>query len=121
MHVGHTRGAVLGSSLANILSAAGYDVTREYYINDAGTQMDVFYASVLARYKQALGQPAELPANGYVGEYINDLAGEILAEQGTKYADLDEGAALKELGDLSRQKMVELIRTDLDQIGGDFR
>ena len=120
VHVGHTRGAVLGSSLANILSAAGYEVTREYYINDAGTQMDVFYASVLARYKQALGQAAELPANGYVGEYINDLAGEILAEQGPKYADLDESTALKEIGALSRRKMLDLIRIDLDQIGVTF-
>ena len=120
VHVGHTRGAVLGSSLANILSAAGYEVTREYYINDAGTQMDVFYASVLARYKQALGQPAEFPANGYVGEYINDLAGEILDEQGPKFADLDEPTALKEIGDLSRQKMLDLIRVDLDQIGVTF-
>ena len=120
VHVGHTRGAVLGSSLANILSAAGYEVTREYYINDAGNQMDVFYASVLARYKQALGQPAEFPANGYVGEYINDLAGEILDEQGPKFADLDEPTALKEIGDLSRQKMLDLIRVDLDQIGVTF-
>ena len=120
VHVGHTRGAVLGSSLANILSAAGYAVTREYYVNDAGTQMDIFYSSVLARYKQALGQPAELPANGYVGDYISDLANEILAEQGPKFADLDEPTALKEIGALCRQKMLDLIRVDLDHIGVTF-
>ena len=120
VHVGHTRGAVLGSSLANILSAAGYDVTREYYINDAGSQMEAFYASVLARYKQALGQSAELPPNGYVGEYITDLAGDILAEQGSRFADLDETTALNEIGNVSRQKMVALIRDDLDQIGVNF-
>ena len=70
VHVGHTRGAVLGSALSNILAAAGYDVTREYYVNDAGSQMDAFYRSVYARYQQALGREAEMPANGYVGDYI---------------------------------------------------
>ena len=54
VHVGHTRGAVLGSALANTLAAAGYDVTREYYINDAGSQMEAFYRSVWTRYRQAL-------------------------------------------------------------------
>ena len=122
VHVGHTRGAVLGSSLANILSAAGYDVTREYYVNDAGSQMEAFYASVLARYKQHLGQPAELPSNGYVGEYISELAGEILAEQGSQFEGdgVDEAAVLHEIGSLGREKMVELIRSDLDSIGVSF-
>ncbi|PKB84343.1 MAG: arginine--tRNA ligase [SAR202 cluster bacterium Io17-Chloro-G9] len=120
VHVGHTRGAVLGSSLANILAAAGYDVTREYYVNDAGGQMRAFYASVLARYKQALGQPAEMPPNGYVGEYITELAGDILTDQGPRFADLDEAAALTEIGNVSREKMVALIREDLDQIGVNF-
>ena len=63
VHIGHARGAVLGSSLANILAAAGFDVTREYYVNDAGSQMQAFYGSVLARYLQALGQDSEMPAN----------------------------------------------------------
>jgi arginyl-tRNA synthetase len=120
VHVGHTRGAVLGSSLANILSAAGYDVTREYYVNDAGTQMQAFYASVLARYKQALGQPAEMPANGYVGEYISELAKDILEEHNQIFATMDEPTALKEIGTVSREKMVALIRDDLDQIGVGF-
>ena len=117
VHVGHTRGAVLGSTLANILSAAGYDVTREYYVNDAGSQMEAFYRSVYARYKQALGQAAELPANGYMGEYISDLAQEILTAEGRRFAELDEAQATKEIGDLAREKMVELIRDDLARIG----
>ena len=120
VHVGHTRGAVLGSSLANILAAAGYDVTREYYVNDAGTQMQAFYASVLARYKQALGQPAEMPPNGYVGEYITDLAKDILEEHNQIFATMDESTALKEIGTVSREKMVALIREDLEQIGVSF-
>ena len=117
VHVGHTRGAVLGSTLANILTAAGYDVTREYYVNDAGSQMEAFYRSVYARYQQALGQPAELPANGYMGEYIADLAQEILTAEGSRFAELDEAQATKEIGDLAREKMVDLIREDLAQIG----
>ena len=120
VHVGHTRGAVLGSSLANILSAAGYDVTREYYVNDAGSQMDAFYSSVLARYKQALGQQAELPPNGYAGEYIAELAGEILHEEGQRFAELPQGDALKEIGSLSRRKMLKLIGDDLERIGVSF-
>ena len=81
IHVGHTRGAVLGSVLASVLQAAGHDVTREYYINDAGTQMDLFYASVYARYLEALGQDAQLSADGYQGDYVIDLAKEILADE----------------------------------------
>ena len=117
VHVGHTRGAVLGSVLANVLAAAGYDVTREYYVNDAGSQMDAFYRSVYARYKQALGQSAEMPSNGYAGEYINDLAQEILDAQGPYFAGLEEAQALREIGDLAREKMVSQIRDDLAGIG----
>jgi len=117
VHVGHTRGAVLGSVLANILAAAGYDVTREYYINDAGSQMDAFYRSVFTRYKQALGQTAEMPANGYAGQYINDLAQEILDSQGPYFAGLEEGQALQEIGDVAREKMIAQIRDDLSRIG----
>ena len=117
VHVGHTRGAVLGSVLANILAAAGYDVTREYYINDAGSQMDAFYRSVFTRYKQALGQTAEMPANGYAGQYINDLAQEILDSQGAYFAGLEEGQALQEIGDLAREKMIAQIKDDLSKIG----
>ena len=120
VHVGHARGAVLGSSLANILAAAGFDVTREYYVNDAGNQMKAFYGSVLARYRQALGQAAELPANAYVGEYVSDLAREIVEAEGRRFAELDEDSALKEIGDLGREKMVALIEEDLEQIGVTF-
>ena len=120
VHVGHTRGAVLGSTLANVLEAAGYQVTREYYVNDAGSQMDAFYRSVYARYLQATGHAAELPAQGYQGDYVADLAREILEEQGPRYVGADETQALKEIGDLGRAKMVELIRGDLEQIGVSF-
>jgi arginyl-tRNA synthetase len=115
--VGHTRGAVLGSALANILAAAGYEVSREYYVNDAGTQMEAFYRSLYARYRQVLDLPAELPANGYVGEYIIDLARKIADAEGSRYAEMEEAQAIREIGDVGREKMVELIREDLAQIG----
>ncbi len=120
VHIGHARGAVLGSSLANILTAAGFDVTREYYVNDAGSQMRAFYGSVLARYLQALGQESEMPANGYVGEYVMDLAREIVESDGPRFAEMDGASALKEIGDLGREKMVAVIREDLEQIGVTF-
>ena len=120
VHVGHTRGAVLGSTLARVLSAAGFSVTREYYVNDAGSQMDAFYGSVYARYKQALGQEADLPAGGYVGDYVADLAGEIGREQGDRFLSSTEEEAIQELGAIGREKMVSLIRDDLKQIRVEF-
>lgn len=120
VHVGHARGAVLGSALANILSAAGYRVTQEYYVNDAGTQMQAFYGSVYARYLQSLGQEAAMPANGYAGEYIADLAEEIAESEGTRFIGMDEAQALREMGDIAREKMIDLIRYDLTQIGVGF-
>ena len=120
VHVGHTRGAVLGSTLANKLAAAGYDVTREYYVNDAGNQMQLFYRSVLAAYKITLGQAAEMPDKGYEGEYIFDLAKEIAESEGTKFLDRNEEQSLTEIGDIGRTKMVDSIRDDLSGIGVEF-
>ena len=120
VHVGHTRGAVLGSALAKVLQAAGYDVTREYYVNDAGSQMEAFYASLLARYRQALGVEAELPEGGYQGEYVADLARELVEQEGDRYLQLSTDGALGEIAPLGRQKMVDLIRDDLEQIGVEF-
>ena len=120
VHVGHTRGAVLGSALANVLDAAGYHVTREYYVNDAGSQMEAFYRSVLARYRQSFGQDSPLPPNGYLGDYISDLAQEIADAEGRRFLQESEEQALREIGDLSREKMVGLIREDLSKIGVEF-
>ena len=120
VHVGHTRGAVLGSALANVLEAAGYDVTREYYVNDAGSQMDAFYRSVLARYRQSFGKEGAMPSNGYMGEYIAELAQEIADTEGERFLGLAEEQAIREIGDLGREKMVSLIREDLSEIGVEF-
>ena len=120
VHVGHTRGAVLGSALANTLDAAGYQVTREYYVNDAGTQMEAFYRSVYARYREILGKEFEFPSNGYAGDYIYDLAREIADVEGERFLDMEESQAVREIGDVAREKMVALIRDDLQEIGVGF-
>ena len=121
VHVGHARGAVLGSVLANILTAAGFDVSREYYVNDAGSQMEAFYRSVFAKYREAIGLDSEFPANGYRGEYIADIAGDILQEYGKQFADIEESEAIKQIGGIGRDKMVSVKASDLQQIGVTFQ
>ena len=98
LHIGHGRGAILGSTLANALSAAGHKVEKEYYINDAGSQMEAFYRSLYARYQQCLGIEAEMPADGYVGGYMIDLAKEIIAEEGKGFLTLPREEAVPQLG-----------------------
>ncbi len=98
LHVGHARGTAIGDSLCRILTFAGYPVTREYYINDAGNQIDNLAASVIARLKQLLGEEAELPEDGYHGQEIVELAKEMLAEYGDKL--------------LSRKDAYEFIKTE---------
>ena len=120
VHVGHTRGAVLGSALANTMQAAGYQVTREYYINDAGSQMEAFYRSVWTRYQQALGREAQMPDNGYQGDYIADIAAEIIEMEGSGLLEMPEPGAIRRIGDIAREKMVTVIRDDLDAIGVNF-
>jgi len=116
LHVGHARGAVIGSALANILDAAGFEVQREYYVNDGGSQMDQFSLSLYARYKQLFGTDAELPPDGYRGEYVIDLARELQAEKGDAFLNIPEHEALKELGEIGLEKMLSLIRADLEDL-----
>ena len=82
LHLGHARGASVGDSLCNVLDFAGYDVSREYYINDAGNQINNLAYSLEARYKQALGQDAEMPEDGYHGQDIIDIAKDMATEHG---------------------------------------
>ncbi len=114
LHVGNGRGAILGSTLANVFSAAGYDVEQEYYINDAGTQVNTFYRSLYARYLQAFNIDAAMPSDGYQGTYLVDLAKEIIVEEGDKFLKLPEAEALKELGQIGLNKMLAQIRQDLE-------
>ncbi len=116
LHVAHARGAVIGSALANVLSAAGYEVEREYYINDAGNQMDKFNESLFARYQQLLGNEAEFPEDGYVGEYMVDLAAEIRAAEGDRFAAAPPADAVAEMGEIGLRKMLDAIREDLEAL-----
>ncbi|MDO8749985.1 MAG: arginine--tRNA ligase [Dehalococcoidia bacterium] len=120
IHVGHARGAVLGSGLASILEAAGHTVSREYYINDAGSQMTAFYRSLYVRYRQALGQEAQMPENGYMGSYMEDLARELVAEEGKRFLEMSEAEAVAAIGAIGLRKMLASIREDLSRIGVEF-
>ncbi len=120
LHVGHGRGAVLGSTLANVLKSAGYEVQREYYINDAGSQMDAFYRSLYVRYLQALGIDAEVPANGYHGAYMIGLAREIIAEKGESFLTLSEKETVQAIGAIGLDKVLASIRADLELLDVEF-
>ncbi len=113
LHVAHARGAVIGSALANILDAAGYDVEREYYFNDAGNQMNRFYLSLYARYQQLFGRDAELPPDGYQGEYMVEMAREVKTEKGDSFLDLPESDAIREIGRIGLDKIMGAIREDV--------
>jgi arginyl-tRNA synthetase len=114
LHVGHGRGAVLGSTLANVLTAAGYAVEREYYINDMGTQITNFGRSLYARYQQCLGKEAAMPPDGYHGNYMIDLAKQIVQEQGDRFLSLPDGEAVSQLGEVGVVKMLQEIKQDLE-------
>lgn len=120
LHVGAGRGAALGDSLANILSHAGYKVQREYYVNDAGSRMDAFNATLLARYRQQLGEAVELPPDGYAGSYMIELAQEIVAERGRSFLDMPPEKALARIGPIGTEKMVARIRADLERMNVRF-
>lgn len=116
IHVGHARGAVFGSALASVLEAAGYEVEREYYINDAGNQMDLFNRSVYARYVQAFGRDAEVPEDGYQGDYLVDLAGDLHEEYGCKFLDIEEEQATRKIGEIGMNRMIDAIRADMKDL-----
>lgn len=120
IHVGHGRGAVLGSSLANVLEAAGYSVQREYYVNDAGNQMDVFYRSLYSRYLQALGKESEMPPDGYQGSYPIELAQEIIAEKGDAFLAKPYEEAIRDIGKIALGKAITSIGDDLETLGVRF-
>ena len=120
LHVGHGRGAVLGSTLANVLNATGYGVEKEYYINDAGSQLDAFSRSLYARYQQGLGIDAEMPSDGYMGNYMVDLAKEIIDKEGKRFSVMPVDKAIKELGSIGVSKIMDMIRHDLELLGVEF-
>jgi arginyl-tRNA synthetase len=120
LHVGHGRGAVLGSALANILRATGYKVQTEYYINDAGNQLETFKKSLFARYKQLEGVDIPVPEGGYVGEYMIAAAEEIKKSSAKELAGLHDEELMQVLGKIGLDLMLKNIREELEVLGITF-
>jgi len=113
LHVGHGRCAVVGDSLARILEKVGYRVTREYYINDAGRQMEILGKSVFLRYCQELGRDVPFPEDGYQGEYIRDIARDLIKERGDSILSMPEKEAISLLTKIAADVILHQIKADL--------
>jgi len=114
MHVGHCRGAVFGDALSNLLAFAGYDVTREYYINDAGAQVDVLARSAYLRYREALGESiGQIPEGLYPGDYLKPVGQALATEHGDKLLAMPEGGWLPIVREKAIAMMMEEIKGDL--------
>ena len=120
LHVGHGRGAVVGSALANLLKAAGYDVEQEYYINDAGNQMNNLARSVNARYLELLGKEIEFPEDGYHGHDIIDTAQRIINKYGDRFLQMEEAERLEEFKTIAYQEKLAALREDLERFNVHF-
>jgi arginyl-tRNA synthetase len=118
MHMGHCRGAVVGDALANLLEHAGYAVTREYYVNDAGAQVDTLARSAWLRYREALGETVgEIPEGLYPGDYLKPVGEALAAEFGDRYARAPEAEWLGPFKRRSVAAMIDLIKADLGSLG----
>ena len=118
MHMGHCRGAVVGDALSGLLEWAGYRVTREYYVNDAGGQVDVLARSAHLRYREALGEDiGEIPEGLYPGDYLKPVGERLAQEFGPAYKDAPEGEWLELFRQRSVAAMMEMIREDLSLLG----
>lgn len=120
LHVGHGRGAAVGSALANLMKAAGYDVTREYYINDAGNQINNLAASVNARYLELLGREAEFPENGYHGYDIIETARRIIRIYGDKFLKMEEKERLEQFRTIALKEKLAALKEDLAAFNCEF-
>tara|TARA_A100001037_G_scaffold186882_1_gene167361 strand:- start:30393 stop:32075 length:1683 start_codon:yes stop_codon:yes gene_type:complete len=116
IHIGHARGAVLGSVLANILEVSGYDVSKEYYINDAGNQIEKFYQSVFVRYLQNKNISANMPEDGYEGKYILEIAQQISKILDEKEIPVNEKSAQSLIGETALKLMITNIKNDLESL-----
>jgi arginyl-tRNA synthetase len=116
LHVGHGRGAALGDGIAALLEWTGHSVVREFYINDAGAQIDKLARSLWARVQQAVGRAAEVPEGGYHGEYLTEAAAALLADEGKGFADLPEAEALP----ICRSYALASQRREQDELLRDF-
>ncbi len=117
LHVGHTRGAVFGDALASLLAYSGYDVTREYYINDGGAQVDVLARSAFERYREANGLSPEIAEGLYPGDYLIPIGEALKEKYGDSLIDKPESEWLDDLREFATDSMMDLIRADLKALG----
>ena len=117
LHVGHTRGAVFGDALASLLAFAGYNVTREYYINDGGAQVDVLARSAFERYREAHGLSPEIAEGLYPGDYLVPVGEALKTKFGDRFLDKSEDVWLAPVREFATEAMMELIRADLASLG----
>lgn len=117
LHIGHARGAVVGDVISNLLKASGYDISKEYYINDAGNQMNNLGKSVLLRYRELHGENIEFPETCYRGNYIKDISRDILKREGDQYLKADEETTIRYFTGIAGQAILEEIKVDLKDFG----
>jgi len=120
LNVVSARAASVGDSIVNILKAVGYNVEREFYVNDAGVQVYTFAKSINARYCQLLGLDVEFPEDGYHGDYVKDLAQEIIVEYGNKFLEVPEDERLETFKELGLKRILEGQKQDLREFGIEF-
>jgi len=120
LHVGHGRGAAVGDALANLLAGVGYNVSREFYINDAGRQVALLSESVYARYQQAFKNHVPFPQDGYLGDYIEEIASAFRRLHGNKYVKIPFKECARLFGDFAKDMMIADIRNDLEAFGVRF-
>ena len=120
MHVGHGRWAALGDSMARVMRHAGYDVSEEFYVNDHGTQMDVFGNSIAVRYLQLLGHDVEMPEECYGGAYVRDIAQGVIDREGDKYVDMSDDERRIAMREIGYREMLENQRSLLEKFGTTF-
>jgi len=120
LHVGHGRGAAVGDSVANILQFCGYDIQKEYYINDSGRQINTLGISVYLRYKELMGQNIQFPEECYQGDYIRDYAKEIIELKGKTLFDQDEEQSIFFCARFAAERIIKDIRNDLMDFGIEF-
>lgn len=120
LHMGNARGGALGDSLANVLSRAGYDVTKEFYINDAGNQIEIFGESLEARYLQLMGQNVSFPEHGYAGQDVVDTVKRIIREKGDIFLAMDSRERRSRLVEYALAEKIQYIRETLSNFGIDY-
>jgi arginyl-tRNA synthetase len=117
LHVGFARNVVLGDTIANVLAAAGFEIEREYYVNDAGSQVRKFGESVYARYAQALGRDEPFPEDGYQGDYVAEMGKQAAQQHGDRYLDMPREEATRALGSEGIAQVIAEAKQDLADIG----